>query len=111
MNIMKRSRLDNFKQFLENTMSGAGSPGSGAPFFEPLLGGNMGYGHKSPSNSPNFTTITYGGKIWMLEDYLDLYQDFINSSEYLEYLKGEKNGNLRDFNLQNIQTILNFKKS
>ena len=101
---MKKSRLNNFKQFLENTMSGAGAPGSGAPFF-----GNMGpaYGRpKSPSTGLSLKTITYDGKIWMLEDYQQLLNDFINSDKYQDYLK---NGGkpLNDFNLENIIKIKN----
>lgn len=107
MNIMRKSRLNNFKQFLENTMSGAGAPGSGAPFF-----GNIGpnYGEqKFPSNGIILKTITYDGKIWMYEDYQQLLNDFINTDEYDDYLR---NGGkpLNDFNLENIIKIVTLKK-
>lgn len=107
MNIMKRLRLNSFEEFLENTMSGAGSPGSGAPFF-----GNMGpaYGRpKFPSTGLNLTTITYDGKIYMLEDYKQLLNGFLNTNQYSDYIK---NGGrpLDDFNLKNIQIIIELIK-
>lgn len=104
MNIMKKSRLNNFKQFLENTMSGAGSPGSGAPFF-----GNMGpaYGRpKFPSTGLSTTSHTYDGKVYFIEDYQQLLNDFINTNEYNEYIR--KGGEpLNDFTLDNIIKIKN----
>lgn len=105
---MKKSRLNKFKEFLENTMSGAGPPGSGAPFFG-KIGPNYGE-EKYPSTGLSLKTITYNGKIYMLEDYQQLLNDFINTIEYSEYI--ESGGKpLNDFNLENIITIITKKTS
>jgi hypothetical protein len=90
---MRKSKVNNFKQFLE---------GSGAPFF-----GDVGpmYGRpKFPSTGLSLDTITYDGKVYMLEDYQELLNDFINSTEYDDYIR---NGGkpLNDFTLDNIITI------
>jgi hypothetical protein len=107
MNIMRKSKLSNYKKFLENTMSGAGAPGSGSPFFG-KVGPNYGE-EKSPSTGLSLKTITYDGKIWMYEDYQQLLNDFTNSENYEEYIKGGGRP-LNDFNLENIIKILTFKK-
>ena len=84
-------KIKKFKEFNEGIFFGEVGPNYGEEIY--------------PSTSTDIQTITYNGKIWMKEDYMDLLNQFILTEEYQKYLR-DGGTSLQDFNLYNIITII-----